>query len=135
MKIDRKELHRRLARRWRISAELNQKGAAYVRRALEAHPREDTIEDLQFLDTSFRVLEPLMEALAEYHSGLVGYFSSSSDEAKARLDAALAKAAEAQTAEAAAFPHIVDPVGGDVGAVRHYTGMLIKAIAGMRDGL
>ncbi len=134
MKIARKELHRRLARRWRIGTELNQKGAAYVKDALAASPLPESIEDLRFLETSFRVYQPLMESLEKYHTGLEAYFSSPRDvvRARAQFGEALTKAKEAQKAEIQAFPQPVDPLGGDVGAVRRYTGLLVQSIEAMQ---
>jgi hypothetical protein len=133
MNIDLKELHRRLARRWNAGLELNRKGAADVRNALAANPSVDSIEDLRFLETGFRVYEPLMEALANYHAGLEAYFENprNAANAKMRLRDALAKARQVQQSVSQAFPHVVDPIGGDVGAVRHYTDLLVRSIEGM----
>ena len=47
LKLDRGELHRRLARRWHIGAELNRKGAARIREALAANPLAESVEDLR----------------------------------------------------------------------------------------
>jgi hypothetical protein len=137
MGIDRKELHRRLARRWRIGADLNQKAAAYVKDALAANPLPESIDDLRFLETSLRVWQPMIDSLEKYHTGLEGYFSSPKDVARAQawFRTASAKAKEAQEAAAQAFPHPVDPLGGDVGAVRHYIDLLVRAIEGMQKGL
>ena len=137
MKIGRAELHRRLARRWRLGAELNRKGAEHVRRALAAGPLPEAVEDLRFLETSFRVCGPLIDALAEYHAGLEAYFANPRDAGRARprFDAALRLGQEAQRAAAEAYPHPVDPTGGDVGAIRRYTGLLVQAIGNMRQGL
>jgi len=134
MKIDRKELHRRLARRWRIGSDLNQKGTAYVRAALAANPLPESIEDLRFLETSFRVCQPLIESLVEYHTGLEDYFSipPRAASAKGRFSVASEKAKEAQGAAAQAFPHPIDPIGGDVGAIRRYTDLLAQAIEAMQ---
>ena len=56
LKIDRTELHRRLARRWQMAAQLNAKGAALsiVRSPLVRNP--DSVEDLEFLRSPIRGL-------------------------------------------------------------------------------
>jgi len=135
MNISSQELHRRLARRWSIGADLNRKGAAYMQKALAAGPLVESIEDLRFLETCFRVSQPLMESLADYHMGLEAHFANPRDaeEARARFTSAYAKAKDAQKAAAQAFPHPIDPVGGDVGAIRRYTDMLMVSIERMRD--
>ncbi len=137
MKLDRKELHRRLARRWSMGAALNRKGAGYIVKALVANPLPESVEDLRFLETSFRVCQPLLEALANYHAGLEAYFSSPRDAVRAKgvFTGALARAKEAQKAAAQAFPQPVDPLGGDVGAVRRYTDLLVRSIESMQKGL
>jgi hypothetical protein len=83
------------------------------------------------------VCQPLIESLVEYHTGLEAYFSSPRDteRAKARFNDALLKAKEAQKAAAQAFPHPVDPIGGDIGAVRRYTDLLVQSLEGMQKGL
>ncbi|MCW5977917.1 MAG: hypothetical protein KIT09_07555 [Bryobacteraceae bacterium] len=129
LNLDRAELHRRLARRWRLGEELNERGAATIEKALAAGPRAEAVDDLRFLAAALRVCRPLMEALAEYHAGLEGYFSGGNRPgAKAVLARALEKAQAAQKAAAEAFPHPVDPVGGDVGAIRRYADALPAAI-------
>jgi hypothetical protein len=131
VKLDRKELHRRLARRWRLMAGLNAKGADYIRRALAAGPLPDAVDDLRFLETSFRVYQPWIEALADFHSGLDLYLSTprQPDRAGEQFAAALRKAREAQRLAAQAFPSSVDPAGGgEVGAVRFYIDRLVQAV-------
>lgn len=133
MKIERKELHRRLARRWRMGSELNRKGAEDIARALAAHPAPGAVEDLRFFETCLRVYQPVVDALADYHTGLEAYLSTPRDDAavNVRFSHALAEAREGQARATEAFPQPVDPIGGDVGAIRRYTGMLVKAIEAM----
>jgi hypothetical protein len=133
LKIDRSELHRRLARRWQIVSELNTKGARYIEQALGSKPLPRSVEDLRFLQTSFRVYQPLTEALAQFHKGLEIYFSPRKDTAAMRRDfqAALGKAKQATQLAAEAFPQPVDPVGGEVGAIRIYSGRLVDSIEKM----
>ena len=137
MGIERRELHRRLARRWRIGSDLNQKAAVYLKDALDANPLPDCVEDLRFLATSLRAWQPLIDSLVEYHTGLEGYFSSPREVAqvKACFNSAYGKAKEAQQAGALAFPDPIDPVGSDVGAVRKYNDLLVQAIEQMQKGL
>jgi hypothetical protein len=137
LKLDRGELHRRLARRWRISAELNRKGAARIREALAANPLAESVEDLRFFAVAHRVYQPLLESLADYHAGLQAWFATPSNaaEARVRFDAALRNARSAHSEASEAFPHPVDPVGGDAGAIRRYSGLLVEAIETMRKRL
>jgi hypothetical protein len=135
MKIDREELHRRLARRWRVGSELNLKGAEDIARALAAHPTPEAIEDLRFFETCLRVYQPVVDALADYHNGMKAYLSTPRDRAaaNARFSDALAEAREGQARAAEAFPQPVDPIGGDVGAIGRYSRMLVEAIGAMRQ--
>src|SRR6185436_13370029 len=55
LKIGRKELHRRLARRWLVVAQLNAKGAEGIAKALAAGPLPGAVDDLRFLQTCFQV--------------------------------------------------------------------------------
>jgi hypothetical protein len=135
--MDRAELHRRLARRWEVGAELNRKAASDLADALAAHPSDTSVDDLQFLASSVRVYQPLMEALQSYHEGLRAWFSNPRNGALASkgFSAALGRATEANQAAAQAFPNVVDPIGGDVGAIRRYTGILCQSIREMQKGL
>ncbi|GEM_PF-1320519 len=137
LKIDRRELHRRLARRWRMVSELNAKGAQYIGQALGANPLPRSVEDLRFLQTSFRVYQPFTEALAQFHMGMEIYFSPQKDVAamKQNFEEALGEAKQARQLAGAAFPHPIDPVGGEAGAIRTYSGRLTEAIEKMLSGL
>jgi hypothetical protein len=130
LKIDSTELHRRLARRWRIVAGLNSKGAEYITKALAADPLAGSAEDLHFLQTSFRGYQPLTQALAELHEALQEYSSGQKDSPRTRekFGTALRKAEEAQQLAGEAFPHPIDPVGGEVGAIRRYSAQLVQSI-------
>jgi hypothetical protein len=129
LKITREELHRRLARRWGIAAEMNRKGAGFVERALAAEPRSESIQDLRFLQTSFKVYQPMMESLAQYHLALHQQFAGKADaQSRAALETALVKAKEAQRLADEAFPKPVDALGGEVGALRTSAGRLVEAV-------
>jgi hypothetical protein len=129
MHLERSELHRRLMRRWRIGSELNRKATEQLTKALAANPRPESVDDLKFFASILRVYQPLMDALSEYHAGLELHFGQQ-DRRRATdlIKSALAKAEEARTSAAKAFPDVTDPVGGDVGAVRRYSDELVKAI-------
>src|SRR5438093_4623751 len=126
----RAENHRRRARRWRILSELNNKGAQYITRALNANPKPDSVEDLQFLQERFAAYAPLLKALATYHEGLALQCSDpiKTSEAKDLFEQALTSAREAERLAAKSFPQPVDPIGSDVGAIRTYSEKLVAAI-------
>jgi hypothetical protein len=129
LKISREELHRRLAHRWSVAAEMNRKGAAFVDRALAAEPLPESVDDLHFLQTSFRVGQPLIDSLAEFHSALQQHFSGRDGaQGRAALESARAKAKRAQELAAQAFPQPLDPIGAEVGSLRKSTQRLVQAI-------
>jgi hypothetical protein len=84
-----------------------------------------------------RFLDPRVCCEHEYHTGLEAYFSSPKGavRAKSRFSGSLANAKAAQEAAAQAFPHPVDAIGGEVGATRHYTEILVRSIEAMRKKL
>jgi hypothetical protein len=133
LNIDRQELHRRLARRWTILANLNARGAQDVEEALRSAPRPDSVEDLQFLATILQVDQTLMGALVDFHHGMQKYFASPQDARQAREDfqKALAEATQARDQAEKAFPHPIDPSGGEVGIVRTHSTRLVEAIQSM----
>jgi hypothetical protein len=124
------ELHRRLARHWSILAALNTQGAREVELALDSDPRQGSVTGFRFLETSFRVDQPLLEALADFHRGMVLYVSLPSDKdlATGYFQKALAEAQKSHDLALQAFPNPVDPVGGEVGAIRNYSEGLIQSI-------
>ena len=130
LQIDRKELHRRLARRWSVLADLNARGTKYVNQALGEDPRPSCVEDLRFVMTMFQVHQPLMDALVDFHKGMEKYFTSPSDAKEARgiFQRALAEAEHAKEVAEKALPHPIDPTGGEVGIVRTHSTRLVEAI-------
>jgi hypothetical protein len=130
LKIDRKELHRRLARRWQMVSQLNTKGADYIKRALGADPTVESAEDLRFLMNLFQVCQPLSESLAEFHAALHLRFSEQpeGDKIKAGLESALIKAQRARQLAEQAFPRPIDPAGGEVGTLRNELNHLVESI-------
>src|SRR5690606_31883059 len=120
------ELHRRLARRWRIASELNRKGSAHIRQALASAPRQEAVEDLEFLRTLRDVYQPLMDSLALYHEALHGQLSG---KAVKSLRPALALAERAKQMAEKAFPEPIDPVGGEIGALRKLSAQLVESIS------
>jgi hypothetical protein len=129
LQIDRKELHRRQAHRWKIVAGMNRKGAAYIDRALASSPLPEAVDDLRFLQTSLRVYQPMLDALAEFHTALQLHFGGK-DAAAVRggLQAALAKAEEASRLADQAFPQPLDPLGGEPGVMRRHARRLVESI-------
>jgi hypothetical protein len=129
--INRAELHRRLAHRWAVVAEMNRKGAAYIDRALASGPLPEAEDDLRFLRTSFLVYQPLTEALEQFHSALRLHFSGQAGAGeRTALRSALAKASQARQLADHEFPHPIDPVGGEVGSLRVQVGRLVNVIEG-----
>ena len=129
LKIGREELHRRQAHRWGIAAEMNRKGAAYIDRALASSPLPQSVDDLRFLRTSFRVYQPMLEALERFHTALQLHFAGK-DAAGVRsaLKTALAKADEARRLADQNFPQPLDPLGGEVGVLRRHAQRLVESI-------
>jgi hypothetical protein len=74
-----------------------------------------------------------LEALADFHRGMEAYFTSSpeNEEAKADFQKALRGAKKSHELALQAFPHPIDPVGGEVGAIRDYSARLAEAVERM----
>jgi hypothetical protein len=124
------ELHTRLERYWEIRAKLNTAGAADIAKALRADPSQSSMRDLQFLAASFRVDQPLLEALVHFHRGMAAYIASPPDSriAKAEFQEALAGAKQCHELAIQTFPHPIDPSGGEVGAIQDYSARLAKSV-------
>jgi len=100
-----------------------------LKSALAAEPRAESIEDLRFLQTSFRVYQPLTESLEQFHSALQQHFAGKGGgQAANSLESALTKAKEAQQLAAREFPRPLDPIGGEVGALRKSADRLVTSI-------
>jgi hypothetical protein len=128
LKLSKAELHRRLAHRWTVVAEMNRKGTVYIDRALASNPQPDAVDDLRFLQTSFRVYQPLLEALVDFHGGLKLYFGGQNNSKCVQdLKAAQTKAKQAQEMANREFPRPLDPTGGEVGALRNSARRLVEA--------
>ncbi|MCW5977922.1 MAG: hypothetical protein KIT09_07580 [Bryobacteraceae bacterium] len=127
--IEPRELRRRLARRWEMAAELNRKGAAYIVGALAASPLSASVEDLRFLKAAFRAYQPLLDALAQFHEAMeLRLAGKNLEDARRKLEQALAGARRARQLAAESFPQPVDPMGADVGSLQAYAGRLADAI-------
>jgi hypothetical protein len=131
MNLEPAELHRRLARRWRICADLNRQGAAKVEEALSAGPIPEVRQDLDFLKSLLVTYQPLMEALAEYHTGRYALLTPGAPRPDFRGAADRASQAERQARKA--FPEPIDPVGGEIGTLRALTARLVNVIAAARQ--
>ncbi|MCZ2080262.1 MAG: glycoside hydrolase family 20 zincin-like fold domain-containing protein [Bryobacterales bacterium] len=124
-KLTQAELHRRLARRWRIASELNRKGLTHLQQALKSAPLQESVDDLVFLRTLRDVYQPLMDSLALYHRAL---HNRASGKLAGLQNEALALAVRAKEMAAEAFPEPIDPVGGEVGTLRKLSAGLVDAI-------
>ena len=133
LKIDRQELHRRLARRWTIVAGLNAKGASYVDQVLAAGPSVESQADLKFLKELFRVYQPFTEALADFHGAFSEYLKQSGDRGRiaSLFGRAEAKGRQARDSAAQVFPHPIDPSGGELGTMRRLLDRFVESAAGM----
>jgi hypothetical protein len=132
MKLSRAELHRRLARRWRLLSGLNAKAAKIVGSALQAGPLPAAREDLEFLSTLLTAYQPICDALAEFHAGMQATFTPG--QAPPQFDRAAVLARDAARAAAESFPQPIDPVGGEVGGLRNFSARLVAAISEMQKG-
>ncbi len=119
------ELHRRLARRWRLQAELNDSGADRVRAALAAAPRADAVADLRYLLLLFSIDKPLLEAVRDFHAARAGVDAA---ERTRLLTAARTNALKAGKLAEASFPSPVDTAHNEVWALRTYPRKLTDAI-------
>src|SRR5579885_2010703 len=126
------ELHRRLARRWQLACQLNRRGAERVQAAIAAHPKPDTVEDLRFLEELFRVYQPLLEALRDYHTAR---WRTASPRTAGLLAAARKGALAAEQQAMIAFPEPVDPAIGDIRSLRTYPRRLADAIEKWGDSI
>jgi hypothetical protein len=68
MGIERRELHRRMSRRWGLVSELNRDALTLLDGAIRAGPRQKSLEDLRFLKTLLTVYQPLFDSLAAFHN-------------------------------------------------------------------
>jgi hypothetical protein len=129
LKLTPEELHRRLAHRWKVEARLNEKGAELVKRALDSQPSPQSVSDLLFIQSSFRIYEPLMKALEEFHDALSLRFSGNNPVAvRMKLRDALVNARKAQGRAAQNFPHPIDPVGAEIGSLNRHAIRLVSSI-------
>ncbi len=134
--IDAQELHRRLARRWAMMAELNSKGQNYIDQALKADPLPGSKPGLEFLKLKMQVDQPLLEALADFHQGMRRHYAAPKDGAfREDLRKALSEAKQADESAARAFPHPIDPVGGsqpygpsEVEGIQTFSKLLVQSI-------
>jgi hypothetical protein len=120
--LDTQELHRRLARRWQLSVDLNARGARRIRAAFSASPLRDAIADLEFLAALFRAYEPLLEAVRDYHAARAG------ERNETLLQGALKNARSAAELAERLFPEPVDPAVGEIRSLGHYAKKLADAI-------
>jgi hypothetical protein len=118
-------LHARLARRWRLGAELNTRGAMRVKAALAASPIPDAVPDLEHLLALFAVNEPLLAALRDYHAARS---ERASPQSLQLLQSARANALEAERMALQRFPQPVDAAMTEVRALPVFAQKLAAAI-------
>jgi hypothetical protein len=104
---------------------LNRKGSAYLKQALASTPRHESVEDLEYLRTLREIYQPLMDSLELYHTALYSKLSGKPAESQ-RSAQMLAERARDMAAKA--FPNPIDPVGGEVGALRKLSAQLVESI-------
>lgn len=129
MNLERKELHRRMERRWRTMSALNREALGLLDGAIQAGPRAEALEDLRFLKTLLSVYQPLTDSLAVFHGAWHARLSGS---APAELGTALRLASEARQMADREFPQPIDPVGGEIGALRRLSRQLEQSIEARR---
>jgi hypothetical protein len=125
MGIDRKELHRRMARRWHLMSGLNREALGLLDSAIQAGPKPESLEDLRFLKTLLSIYQPLIDSLAGFHDAWRGKLTGSAPQ---RLDSVLQLALQARQMAEKEFPQPIDPVGGEIGALRRLSKQLEQAI-------
>jgi hypothetical protein len=125
LRIETAELHRRLAHRWQVAAELNREGAELVGQAIAAGPNANSMEDLRFLDLLFRIDQPLLESLRDYHAARANPAAPGVPEL---TRAALEKARTAQMRADTSFSDLADPAMGEVRSLRTWPAKLAAAI-------
>jgi hypothetical protein len=123
--ISKTELHRRLARRWKLASELNAAGAQQIHSAIAAGPLPDSVEDLRFLESLFRIYAPLLAGLRDYHQARADPPGS---EVASLLRSSLHGAETVQRLAEQQFPNPVDPAMGEVRSLVTYPGQLADAI-------
>jgi hypothetical protein len=131
LKIDRPELHRRLARRWALTGEMLESGEGLLRKAMAAAESRAIREELQFLLDATRIKIPLARGLTGLHEAILEMMRTDGDqeEARALLKDSLPHVKKAAELAERHYPAIVDPVG-EAGAVKTYIGRLEAAIRG-----
>ncbi len=123
----RRDIHRRLAHRWRIAADLNQKGTTLLERALAANPSTALRQHLEFQNRTVHAYQPLMQALTEYHSARYAQYTGGNP--KAELQRAARFAAGADRLARVSFPNPLDPAGSEIGTLPALAPRLIEAVA------
>lgn len=129
MEIDRKELHRRMARRWVSMSGLNREALRLLDSAISVGPKAESLGDLRFLKTLLSVYQPLFDSLSAFHSAWLARLTSSGPQG---LDPALRLASRAREMAEREFPQPIDPVGGEIGALRRLAKQLEQSIGERR---
>lgn len=119
------DLHNRLARRWRLAVELNNRGARRVEAALAQSPNPDSVADLHHLLALFSADKPLLAALRDYHAA---HSKRTPAETRELLHSARAHALEAERRARELFPSPVDAALTEVRALPIYARKLVDAI-------
>jgi hypothetical protein len=125
-----RELHRRRARLWRLTLELNHRGKELVASARANDPRPEAVADIDFLLTLFDVQRPLLEALKDFHTALQ---NSEAVDAEQHLNSALKNARMAHERAVKQFPQPVDPAMGEIRSLLKFSADLAVAIDRLRE--
>ena len=110
---------------------LNRDALALLDSAIQAGPRPESLEDLQFLKTLLTVYQPLFDSLAAFHEAWHVKLSDGTPNRES-VDAASRLASRARQLAEREFPKPIDPVGGEIGALRQLSKQLEQSIEARR---
>jgi len=125
MEIDGKELHRRMARTWMLMSGLNRDALGLIDGAIGAGPKPESLGDLRFLKTLLSVYQPVFDSLSAFHGAWHARLTGSGPR---DLEPAVRLASRAREMAEREFPQPIDPVGGEIGALRRLSKQLEQSI-------
>lgn len=110
---------------------LNRDALLLLDGAIQAGPRPGSLEDLRFLKTLLTVYQPLFDSLAAFHDAWHTTLSGRTPD-RQDVDAALRLASRTVRLAEREFPRPIDPVGGEIGALRRLSRQLKRSIEARR---